>query len=637
MSLVTLTDVSKTYDAERTLLDSVTIAVGAEDRIGLIGPNGAGKSTLMKLLAGIETPDSGERVVRRGAQVGYLEQEPRFQADATIREVVRAGLAEREVVLAEVERLNEALGADDLDEATMTKLLAQQATASERLERLGGHDVEHRVEAIIDGVGLKDPEATCGALSGGEARRVALARLLLEAPDVLLLDEPTNHLDAFVVAWLEERLAQLQLPLVLVTHDRYLLDRVTNRIVEVDRGDLYAYEGGYLDYVAQRAARLESEAHAERSRQMLLRRESAWVKKSPLARTSKSKSRIQRFEALVADVPKALEKELELAFPRGPRLGARVAKLQGVSHTYGERPILPKLDFELENGMRLGIVGPNGAGKSTFVRILLGEQEPSTGTVEHGETVSFGVMQQGRGELDPDATVVREVAGKSDHVSIAGRQIHVASFLEKFLFPGKRKEVLVGSLSGGERGRLLVAKLMLSGANVLVLDEPTNDLDLPTLRALEEALVQFEGSSVVVSHDRWFLDRVATHVLHLDGEGGVRLHTGDVSSLLEKVAAEREAEKGEAKRTKEKLRQVPPKPKETKKGLAPWEERELDELTEAIDSLEGRIAEFDEQLADPSTYTDDGTKARELEAQKRVVQAELDPKLERWEALAEKA
>ncbi|MEX1024081.1 MAG: ATP-binding cassette domain-containing protein [Planctomycetota bacterium] len=659
MALVTLTDVSKTYDAERVLLDRVTFTVRSEDRIGLIGPNGAGKSTLLKLLAGLETPDSGERTLRRGTRLGYLEQEPRFPADMTIRDIVREGLRGREEVVQELATLHQKLGDPNLTEPDMHKLLAREANATERLEALGGHDVEHKVEAMIDGVGLADPEALAGTLSGGESRRVALARLLLEGPEILLLDEPTNHLDAFVVAWLEDRLAALGTPLVLVTHDRYLLDRVANRIVEVDRGQLHGYEGGYLDYVAKRAARLESEEKSERSRQLLLRRESAWVKRSPLARTSKSKSRIQRFEAMLADMPTALPGELELAFPTGPRLGARVIKFVGVSHDYGGAPVLPQIDFELLNGMRLGIVGPNGAGKSTFVKILLGELEPKAGVVERGETVAFGVMQQGRTELDLDATIVEEVAGKSDHVAIGGRRIHVAGFLDRFLFPGGRKEAVVSSLSGGERARLLVAKLMLSGANVLVLDEPSNDLDLPTLRALEEALVAFEGSAVVVSHDRWFLDRVATHVLHLDGEGGAYLHTGDVTSLIERVTAERSerlprqatATAKTVKASPEKAqptsgRSTPPKPAaksgskasktKSEKRLAPWEEREFEELTEAIESLETRLAKLDAELADPAIYLDDGTQARGLEAQRREVQRELAPAMKRWEALAER-
>ncbi|MEZ5979511.1 MAG: ATP-binding cassette domain-containing protein [Planctomycetota bacterium] len=540
MALLALRGVAKAYDAERRLLDHVDLVVRDDDRIGLIGPNGSGKSTLLGMLLGEVVPDEGERVVRRGLRVGHLEQEPRFAGDLSVREIVRGGLAGRDALLADIERVHRDLASPDLEADDLEALLRRQDRLQTRLDELGGHDVEHLVEATIDGVGLADPEALCGTLSGGEARRAALARLLLSEPDLFLLDEPTNHLDAFVIAWLEDHLAKLAAPLVLVTHDRYLLDRTVDRIVEIDRGKLHEYDGGYASYLEQRTQRLAAEAEHERVRLSFLRREVEWVRRSPMARTGKSKSRLQRFDEAQNAVPTRLEADLDLVIPKGPRLGTKVVKISGVSHAYEGRTVLPRIDLELTGGMRLGVVGPNGAGKSTLLRILLGELAPTTGTVDVGETVRFAAIDQRRSDLDPTKTVTQEIAGSSDRVQVAGRTVHVASFLDGFLFPGARKNTLVAKLSGGEKGRVLLAKLLLEGGNVLVLDEPTNDLDLGTLRALEEALAAFEGAAVVVSHDRWFLDRVATHVLHLDGEGGARLHTGDVSSLLEMMEAERE-------------------------------------------------------------------------------------------------
>ena len=635
MALLSLESVAKTYDANRPLLTDVSLVVRGDDALGLIGPNGSGKSTLLRLLAGLETPDAGRRTLRRGTRIGYLEQEPRFDPELTLRAIVRGGIEGREALLAEIAEVHQALAEPEAQEKRLESLLARQERLQVRLEALGGHDVEHRVEAMIDGVGLPDPEALCGSLSGGEARRVALARLLVSAPDLLLLDEPTNHLDTFVVAWLEERLAQLETPLILVTHDRYLLDRVARRIVEIDRGRAYSYDGGYGRYVSLRAERLATEERVENTRLTQLRRETEWMKRGPLARTSKAKARIARYETLVASVPLPPPEELSMAFPRGPRLGAKVIALEGVSHAYGDREVLPPFDLEIEPGMRLGIVGPNGAGKSTLLEILLGRLEPSTGSVQVGETVRVATIDQSRSDLDPDKTVVREVAGEAEHVVVGEHRLHVASFLDRFLFPGPRKEVRVGSLSGGERGRILLAKLMLQGANVLVLDEPTNDLDLTTLRALEEALCAFEGSLVVVSHDRWFLDRVATHVLHVDGAQSPRLYPGGATELIDRLAAEKAARPQPAKSSPAQPRKQASAGKP--KRLSNWEEKELEELTESISELEGQLGALDERLADPELYKGDGSAARELQAERTATQEHLETSLARWETLASRA
>lgn len=641
MPLITLSEVAKAYDEKRPLFEDVTLVVGEKDRIGLIGPNGAGKSTLLKMLAGIELPDRGTRVTRRDLRIGYLEQEPRFDADLTIEQAVRTGLTGREEVLAELDKLYLELAAPDLSEGRLATLSRRQEDLQHRLDKLGGHDVEHRIAAAIEGVGLPDPQATCGNLSGGEARRVALAKLLVGTPDVLLLDEPTNHLDAFVIAWLEKQLAALKVPLVLVTHDRFLLDRVVDRIVEIDRGAAHGYPGSYRTYLERRAERLEREAKAEKSRLALLKRETAWMRAGVLARATKAKARIDRFHELAGADKLEGPAELEMEIPPGPRLGTRVLDIEGVGFTYGERPILQDFELEMGQGMRLGIVGPNGAGKTTLLRILLGQLEPQTGSIRIGETVKFGTIEQKREDLDPEATVVEEVAGKSDHVAVEGRKVHVAGFLDSFLFPGAKKQVKVGSLSGGERGRVLLAKLLLQDCNVLVLDEPTNDLDLNTLRALEEALVAFQGNVLLVSHDRWFLDRVATHVLHLDGKGHHFLHTGDISSMMERVeerAASRTAAAvaAAAEPTPASQAQAPTKAEPKPAKLSYKEKQELARLWERIEEQEARLESLDARLADPATYRDDGDEVPALQKERGEIESSLEQDMERWEELAER-
>lgn len=651
MALLTLTEIRKNYDENRPLLRGVSLVVGDSDRIGLIGPNGAGKSTLLKIMAGLELADDGERITRRGLQIGYLEQEPRFPTDMTIREAVHQGLAGREQILEELDQLYALMS----DPATSAEDLGRYSRRQERLQHqlddIGGHDVEHKIEAAIHGVGLPDADATCGNLSGGESRRVALAQLLVATPDLLLLDEPTNHLDAFVVAWLERKLASLKVPLVLVTHDRFLLDRVTNRIVEIDRGQAFAYEGSYSKYVEARAARLESEAKAERSRLLLLRRETAWMRAGVQGRGTKAKARIQRYHDLVDSSPIANPDDLQLAFPPGPRLGTKVIELHNVNHRYDDHQVLPTMDLTIENGMRLGVIGANGAGKSTLLNILLRKLKPSQGEIIFGETVQTGSIEQKRSELDPDNTVVEEVAGKADHVVIGGKPIHVVSFLDRFLFPGEHKHVSIGGLSGGERGRVLLAKLMLSGANVLVLDEPTNDLDLGTLRALEEALLAFPGAVIVVSHDRWFLDRVATHVLHLDKSlQKPRLHTGSASSLLQRIEEEASAPAQSAAidatasassvmSSATTVQQAKPEqaPAAKPKKLSYKEQREFEAVQERIDELESLMQSIDDKLADPATYQEDAGVVGQLKTQRDEAEAELEQAMERWEELAERA
>lgn len=627
MPLITLQGVSKAYDDNRPLLTKVDLTVTSQDRIGLIGPNGAGKSTLLKMMAGVDALDSGTRVLRNGLRIGYLEQEPVFDNDLTIEDAVREGLSEHHAVQTRLFATYEKL-ADGADVSDRIEDLEHQ------LERLGGHDVEHKIAASIHGVGLKDASLTCGNLSGGEARRVALAKLLVSAPDLMLLDEPTNHLDAFVIAWLEKQLTQMKVPLVLVTHDRFLLDRVVNKIVEVDRGSIYSYPGNYNEYLKLRIERIASQEKSENARLALLKRETAWMRAGVLGRGTKANARIKRFDALASSKPLESDVKLEMEIPRGPRLGSKVVEIENLRFAYPEKKILNGLDLKIENGMRLGIVGPNGVGKTTLIKLLLGQLEPDGGSVTIGETVKFGTLEQKREDLDDEATVMEEIAGTGKYVVVGESKVHIAGFLNSFLFPGAKKLVKVGSLSGGERGRVLLAKLLLQDCNVLVLDEPTNDLDLNTLRALEEALCAFYGCVLLVSHDRWFLDRVATHVLYLDDRGGAFLHTGDVSSLLERWSPD----EGIVEQVAEKMPVManPEEKKSTSKRKLNNKERlEFDGLLDEVTTIEKEMAILDSKLSDPEIYATGDKQLAVLQKRRAELETLIVSKTKRWEELSE--
>jgi ATP-binding cassette subfamily F protein uup len=460
--------------------------------------------------------------------------------------------------------------------------------------------------------------------------------VLLAEPDVLLLDEPTNHLDAVATAWLEDFLGAARSALVMVTHDRYFLDRVVTRIVELDRGELHFYEGGYHDYLLQRAHRLALEQKAEQTRLNLLRRETEWMRRGPPARTTKAKARIDRYHDLADGAVEAGPGELEFSIPSGPRLGQRVIELHGVTKSFGERTIIADLDLEIGPGDRLGIVGPNGAGKSTLLRLCTGELEPDRGTVVRGATVVVAQIDQARSDLDPDHTVREEVAGPNDHVTVDGRAVRIEGFLERFLFPPKLQRTRVGDLSGGERNRVLLAKLLSSGGNVLVLDEPTNDLDLMTLRVLEEALIAFPGAALIVSHDRYFLDRVATRILYFDAVAGrLRVHEGDLSQLLDILTREERERAAAAARDSAGARKAP---KPAAPAAAPrltWDQKkELEGLPARIETAEAALADLDERLADPELYAGGaGDAVGELGAARARAQDDLDALYARWEEL----
>ena len=633
MALLTLENAHVTI-GDRHLLRGVSLVVGEGERIGLLGPNGCGKSTLLRILAGELVPDAGNRTVRRDLRLGYLSQEPQLPPDALVHDVVVRGIEGRAEVLSALERVHTELASPDTTPERLDKLLAEQARLDERLEHLGGHDIDHRADAVLLGLGVRDVGARCGTLSGGEKRRVALARLLVGEPDLLLLDEPTNHLDAHVTEWLEDFLLGSRMPFVMVTHDRYFLDRLVTRTVEFDDGVLHEYEGGYTAYLVQRAARLEREAKVESSRLNTLRRETEWVKRGPPARTTKAKARIGRWQTLVDNAPPPSAAELEFKIPDGPRLGDFVIRVRGIGKAFGEHTVLRPFDLDVGPGQRVGIVGKNGAGKSTLLKICLGQLPPDVGSVAVGPTVSFATIDQQRSALSPDKTVLEEVANGNDYVFVGGRSVRVETFLEQFLFPGAMKHAVVGSLSGGERNRVLLARLLCAGGNVLVLDEPTNDLDLASLRALEDALLAFPGTVLVVSHDRWFLDRVAQRIVHLDGAGNVGVHEGALSLLLERqhdeAAAQAVAAAAAAQKARAQVTPVAPKPKK----LSSRERQELDALPGRIELAEQELAAIDVGLSDPAVYSAAGRETYErLTARRPLLEAELAALYARWETL----
>lgn len=632
MALLTGRNIHKSY-GHKPLLSGVTISVEDGERVGLLGPNGCGKSTLLKILAGREAYDAGERIVKRDLRLGYLEQEPELESNLTVYEAVSLGLAERTVILEELDRVHAELSKSSLTVERMETLLARQARLEDRLHLMGGHDVEHRVEEMIQNLGLLDATALCGRLSGGEKRRVALARLLLSGPDLLLLDEPTNHLDAVVTDWLEDFLLETETPLLMVTHDRYFLDRVVHRMVEMDRGEIYSYEGGYGDYLVARAARLEAEERAERSRLNLLRRETEWMRRGPPARTTKAKARIRRYTQIVSSEPVAAGAELAFTIPPGPRLGNRAVKLTNITKKYGDRVILEPISFEIGPGTRLGIVGPNGAGKTSFLKICAGLLAADSGTVEYGPSVKLAMIDQQRSDLDPNKTIIEEIAGPNDVVKVGDRFMRIESFLDQLLFPGSMKFSLIGKLSGGERNRVLLGKLLLAGGNVLALDEPTNDLDLATLRTLEEAICAFQGAVLVVSHDRYFLDRVATNILYLDGSGRARMHEGDLGALLAKIASERAGRSFIKQPANAKPAASDEKATETKVKLSWKEKQELAALPEQLAAAEAELAALNARLEDPRFYSEPKSKIEELTRSHKSLADKIQQFYARWQEL----
>jgi ATP-binding cassette ChvD family protein len=525
--IFSMVKVSKFYDKKPVLKDIyLSFFYGA--KIGVLGLNGSGKSSLLRIIAGVDKEYNGEVVFSKGYSVGLLEQEPKLDETKTVREIVEEGAQETVNLLKEFEEIN-AKFAEPMDDDAMSKLIERQGEVQEKLDAADAWDLDARLEMAMDALRCPPAETPVKNLSGGEKRRVALCRLLLQKPDILLLDEPTNHLDAESVSWLEQHLQKYEGTIIAVTHDRYFLDNVAGWILELDRGEGSPWKGNYSSWLEQKQGRLAQEQKTEDKRAKTLERELEWIRMSPKGRHAKSKARINDYEKLVASESEKRSEELEIFIPPGERLGDVVIEAHGVSKAYGDKLLFENLEFSLPPGGIVGVIGPNGAGKTTLFRLITGQEKPDAGEFKVGSTVKLGYVDQSRDSLDADKTLFDEIADGLDFVTLGKREMNARAYVSRFNFSGSDQQKRVGQLSGGERNRVHLAKMLKSGANVLLLDEPTNDLDVNTMRALEEALENFAGCAVVISHDRWFLDRIATHILAFEGDSKVEYFDGNYS------------------------------------------------------------------------------------------------------------
>lgn len=522
--------VSKIIPPNRQILKNIYLSFFYGAKIGVLGLNGSGKSTLLRVIAGIDKNINGDVVFSPGYTVGMLEQEPKLDPTKTVRQIVEEGVQEVVDLLKEFDEINEAFGDPDAD---FDKLLARQGEVQEKLDNLDAWELDTRLERAMDALRCPPEDALVENLSGGEKRRVALCRLLLKQPDVLLLDEPTNHLDAESVLWLEEHLRQYKGTVIAVTHDRYFLDNVAGWILELDRGEGIPWKGNYSSWLEQKQNRLAKEEKSESKRQKTLQRELEWVKMAPKARQAKSKARLAAYDRMVSEDVKEREDKLELFIPPGPRLGNKVIEASGVKMGFGDKLLYEDLNFSLPQNGIVGIIGPNGAGKTTLFKLITGQLQPLAGTFEVGETVKLSYVDQEHNQLDPNKSVYELISGGNDWVMLGNKQVNARGYVSRFNFQGSDQEKKVGTLSGGERNRVHLAMMLKEGGNLLLLDEPTNDLDVNTLRALEEGLENFAGCAVVISHDRWFLDRIATHILAFEGDSQVYWFEGNFSEYEE--------------------------------------------------------------------------------------------------------
>lgn len=530
--IFSMAGVSKIYPPKKQVLKDIYLSFFYGAKIGVLGLNGAGKSSLLKIIAGLDKEYIGEVVFSPGYSVGFLEQEPKLDLAKTVREVVEEGVGEVMKLLKEFEEINMKF-AEPMDDEEMNKLIEKQGEVQEKLDQLQAWELDSKLERAMDALRCPPSDALIGNLSGGEKRRVALCRLLLQEPDVLLLDEPTNHLDAESVLWLEQHLKQYKGTVIAVTHDRYFLDNVAGWILELDRGEGIPWKGNYSSWLEQKNNRLSQEEKTESKRQKTLQRELEWVRMAPKARHAKSKARLSAYEKLLGEEAKQKEESLELFIPAGPRLGDRVIEAHGVSKSYGDKLLFENLNFSLPRGGIVGVIGPNGAGKTTLFKLITEKEEPDTGTFEVGTTVQIAYVDQGHDVLDPNKTVWEMISGGNELINLGNKQVNSRAYVSKFNFSGADQEKKTGVLSGGERNRVHLAMILKQGANLLLLDEPTNDLDVNTLRALEEGLENFGGCAVVISHDRWFLDRIATHILAFEGDSQVFFFEGGFSEYEE--------------------------------------------------------------------------------------------------------
>ncbi len=516
----------------KVILKDIYLSFFYGAKIGIIGLNGSGKSTLLKIIAGVEKSYQGEVVWAPGYSIGYLEQEPRMDDGKTVLEVVQEGVQEVVDLLKEYEEVNMKF-AEPMSDEEMAELIERQGELTEKIEHCGGWEIDSKLERAMDALQCPPPDAKIENLSGGERRRVALCRLLLRQPDVLLLDEPTNHLDTESIQWLEAHLHQYKGTVIAVTHDRYFLDNVAGWILELDRGEGIPWKGNYSSWLEQKSRRLEMEEKQESKRRKTLERELEWVRMAPKARQAKSKARLGAYEKLAGQDAREKEASLEIYIPNGPRLGNKVINFNDVSKSYGDKILFEHLSFVLPPAGIVGVIGPNGAGKTTLFRLIMGYEKPDSGSIEIGDTVKISYVDQQHKSIDPEKTVYETIAGDSDFVKLGKREVNARAYVSRFNFSGSDQEKLCGVLSGGERNRLHLALTLKDEGNVLLLDEPTNDVDVNTIRALEEGLENFAGCAVVISHDRWFLDRIATHILAFEGDSQVYFFEGSYSEYEE--------------------------------------------------------------------------------------------------------
>ena len=530
--IFSMVGVNKVFPPHKQVLKDIYLSFFYGAKIGIIGLNGSGKSTLLKIIAGIEKSYQGEVVFSPGYSVGYLEQEPHLDDSKTVKEIVQEGVQEIVDLLKEYEEVNNRF-MEPMSDDEMEQLMIRQGELTEQIEHAGGWDIDSKLERAMDALRCPDGDTQIAILSGGERRRVALCRLLLKEPDILLLDEPTNHLDAESVQWLEMHLHQYKGTVIAITHDRYFLDNVAGWILELDRGEGIPWKGNYSSWLDQKTTRMAQEEKQESKRRKTLERELEWVRMAPKARHAKAKARLSAYDRLMDEDVKQKEERLEIFIPNGPRLGDKVIEAKNVSKGYGERLLFDKLDFKLPPAGIVGVIGPNGAGKTTLFRLIMNMEAPDTGTFQVGETVKIAYVDQSHRDIDPEKTVYQVISQGNELISLGGKQMNARAYVSRFNFSGADQEKKCGILSGGERNRLHLALALKEEGNVLLLDEPTNDIDVNTLRALEEGLENFAGCAVVISHDRWFLDRIATHILAFEGNSNVYFFEGSYSEYEE--------------------------------------------------------------------------------------------------------
>ncbi|MEM7449601.1 MAG: ABC-F family ATP-binding cassette domain-containing protein [Myxococcota bacterium] len=631
MPVLTVESVSKSF-GERILLDEISFAIDLRERVGLVGINGSGKSSLARIVAGVDMPDMGKVPVRRGSRIVYLDQDPKFPKAATVRHTVETGLG----AWAKAKQRHEALSAQLVHEPeSFEQLLELQQEAAAEIDRLGGWDLGARVDAFLSSLRLSHrADAQVGEMSGGERRRVALAQALVGDPELIVLDEPTNHLDMESIEWLERYLVEeFRGALLLVTHDRYLLDRVVGRTLEIDRGAIQSFVGGWEEYLSAKAERLSQEARMEANRQNFLRRELEWLRRQPKARTGKQKARTKRAESAQQRNLNPQRQQMQSLVVESPRLGKTVLDLEELGVEIEGGTLVEGFSYSMQKGERIGIVGPNGCGKTTLLNTLLGKRAVHSGKVRVGKNTRFAYLDQQRSGLDLDRSISQNVAEDDGYVLVGTRSVEIHSYLERFLFRGDQIAQKVGSLSGGERARVALAKMLLEEANVIVLDEPTNDLDVATLGAVEELLLEMQGTALVVTHDRYFLDRIATGIWVFEGDGRLTSQVGTYSDWKARQADQERSKKKTRVRDSEKSTVRSRKPERTLQKKLSWkEERELEGLLERVDEAEEKVRLLEARLADPALYANGGEVASVVEELERAKE-EVEQLTARWEEL----